>query len=50
MYFLFSMPNIMHTTQYILLSTFSCLKFIIKVVFKEISVFHGFFCIINYSN
>ena len=26
------MPNIMHTTQYIVLSTLSCLKFIIKVV------------------
>ena len=30
--FLFTVPNIMHTLQYILLATFSCLKFIMKVV------------------
>ena len=33
-FLLFAMPNMAHTTQYILLSTFSCLRFITKVLNK----------------
>ena len=44
--------TIMHITQYILLSTFSCLKFKMKVVLKEIRVIRVFLWIsfINYAN